>query len=175
MLEIEIKVRVPDINTVRERITACGGVLTEVLTEHDSYYNAPHRDFGVTDEALRLRETDTKTIVTYKGPKNTILGSKVREELNLEITDPGVFHSIITHLGFVMVAIVRKRREYYQYQDFTISLDQVEGLGDYVEIELISANDAEKAAARVDQTAQKMGVTGERITLSYLELLLSKR
>jgi len=175
MLEIEIKVRVPDINAVREQVISCGGVLTETLTEHDSYYNAPHRDFGETDEALRLRETGIKTTVTYKGPKETILGSKIREELNLDITDPKIFDSIITHLGFVMVAVVQKRREYYRYQDFTISLDQVEGLGDFVEIELISENDAEKAATRVDQTALKMGVTGERITLSYLELLFSKR
>lgn len=175
MLEIEIKVRLPDISKVRDRILACGGIHTETLTEHDSYYNAPHRDFGVTDEALRLRETDTKTTVTYKGPKNTILGSKVREELNLEISDPKIFDQIITSLGFIPVAVVRKRREYYQYQEFTISLDQVEDLGDFVEIELITDNDAEKAAACVDQAAKEMGVTGERITLSYLELLLSRR
>ncbi|WP_319580384.1 class IV adenylate cyclase [uncultured Methanospirillum sp.] len=175
MLEIEIKVRVPDIKAVREKVIASGGVLTETLTEHDSYYNAPHRDFGVTDEALRLRETGVKTTVTYKGPKDTILGSKVREEINLDIADPKSFDTIITRLSFVMVAVVRKRREYYKYQDFTISLDQVEGLGDFVEIELISDNNAEKAAARVDETARKMGVTGERITLSYLELLLSTR
>ena len=51
----------------------------------------------------------------------------------------------------------------------------VEGLGDFVEIELISDTNAEVAAARVDETARKMGVNGERITLSYLELLLSTR
>ena len=173
MLEIEIKVRVPDINEVRDRIIAKGGILSETLTEHDTYYNAPHRDFGVTDEALRLRETRIKTTVTYKGPKNTILGSKIREELNLEIPDPATFDKIITHLGFFPVAIVRKKREYYRCDDFTISLDQVEGLGDFIEIELITANDPASAAERVDIMAKEIGVTGERITVSYLELLLS--
>lgn len=173
MLEIEIKVRVPDLGTIRERITVRGGVLTEQLTEHDSYYNAPHRDFGVTDEALRLRRAGEKAIVTYKGPKNTILGSKVREELNLDISDPTAFDKIVTSLGFKPVAVVIKKREYYQYQDFTISLDQVEGLGDFVEIELITENDAERAAKRIDNIAKEIGVTGERITSSYLELLLS--
>lgn len=175
MLEIEIKVRVPDLGDIRNRIIACGGVLTEELTEHDSYYNAPHRDFGVTDEALRLRIAGARSIVTYKGPKNTILGSKVREERNMEISDPETFDQIITSLGFTHVAIVQKKREYYQYQDYTISLDQVEGLGDFLEIELITDSDAKKAAERIDETANMIGVTGERITSSYLELLLSKQ
>ena len=175
MLEIEIKVRVPDLESIRKRITACGGVLTERLTEHDSYYNAPHRDFGITDEALRLRQAGGKTVVTYKGPKSTILGSKVREELNLDISDPKTFDKIITSLGFKLVAVVLKDREYYQYQDYTISLDKVEGLGDFVEIELITESNAELAASRIDTTAKEMGVIGERITSSYLELLLSTR
>ncbi|PKL59929.1 MAG: class IV adenylate cyclase [Methanomicrobiales archaeon HGW-Methanomicrobiales-4] len=173
MLEIEIKVRVPDIGAIRDQILSCGGALSETLTEHDTYYNAPHRDFGVTDEALRLRQTEIRSTITYKGPKNTILGSKIREELNLETADPETFDRIVTSLGFVPVAVVIKRREYYHYEDFTISLDQVEGLGDFVEIELITQNNAEEAAARVDQMAKKMNVTGERITASYLELLLS--
>jgi len=173
MLEIEIKVKVPDITAIRDQTIACGGVLSETLNEYDTYYNAPHRDFGVTDEALRLRQTGIKTTVTYKGPKNTILGSKIREELNLEITDPETFDRIVTFLGFVPVAVVKKRREYYHCEDFTVSLDQVEGLGDFVEIELITENNAEKAAIRVDLMAKKIGVIGERITASYLELLLS--
>jgi adenylate cyclase class 2 len=175
MLEIEIKVRVPDTGTIRNQILALGGTHSETLTEHDTYYNAPHRDFGITDEALRLRQTEVKTTVTYKGPKNTILGSKVREELNLEIPDPATFDLIITNLGFKAVAEVNKRREYYRYEDFTISLDEVQGLGNFTEIELITMNNAEEAAKRVDALAQKIGVCGERITSSYLELLLSKQ
>jgi adenylate cyclase class 2 len=175
MLEIEIKVKVTDIGAVRSQILRIGGMLSETLTEHDTYYNAPHRDFGVTDEALRLRQTGFTSTVTYKGPKNTILGSKIREEHNLVIPDPDEFHKIITSLGFIPVAVVRKRREYYRCNDFTISLDQVEGLGEYVEIELITENSTDKAAVRVDRLAKKIGVTGERITASYLELLLSTR
>ncbi|HWQ67536.1 MAG TPA: class IV adenylate cyclase [Methanospirillum sp.] len=175
MLEIEIKVRISEITQVRDRIIAGGGILSEILTEHDTYYNAPHRDFGVTDEALRLRRTEKKTTVTYKGPKNTILGSKVRDELNLDIHDADTFVNIIRHLSFFPVADVIKEREYYQYGDFTISLDQVKDLGQFIEIELITENDAENAAIRVDKIAKEIGVVGERITSSYLELLLIRQ
>ncbi len=53
MLEIELKVQVPDLVPVRERLLAIGAHMTEKTGEHDIYYNAPHRDFAVTDEALR--------------------------------------------------------------------------------------------------------------------------
>jgi adenylate cyclase class 2 len=65
-------------------------------------------------------------------------------------------------------------REYYAYQDFSIALDKVDQLGEFVEIELVTENDVEMAAKRVDELAEKLGVIGERISISYLELLLSK-
>lgn len=173
MLEIEIKVKVHSLVPIRELILKKGGILSESLTEHDTYYNAPHRDFGFTDEALRIRQTEEKITLTYKGPKETILGSKVREEYNLDIPSAEIFDQIIKRLGFKPVAEVIKKREYYPYQDFSIALDLVCGLGEYVEIELITNGDAKEAASRIDKLAKEMNVVGERITTSYLELILS--
>lgn len=175
MLEIEIKVKTPAISLIREQLHAKGAKLSETLKEHDIYYNAPDRDFGVTDEALRMRDTGNRLTVTYKGPKDTILGSKIREEINLDIVSAGPFDEIIKKLGFRQVAEVTKLREYYQYNEFTVSLDHVESLGDFVEIELITDEDMKKGAERVDRAALELGVTGERTTRSYLELLLSKQ
>ena len=174
MLEIEIKVNVSNIDEIRKNIIAIGGKPSETVTEEDIYYNAPHRDFGITDEALRVRTAGNRTILTYKGPKNTLMGSKIREEHNVTLENGNTFDRIITCLGFRPVAKVRKLREYYTYQDFSIALDRVDDLGQFVEIELITENNAESAAKRVDQLAEKLGVTGERISISYLELLLSK-
>lgn len=174
MLEIEIKVKVSNIDEIKQNILTIGGRHSETVIEEDMYYNAPHRDFGITDEALRIRSAGGKTILTYKGPKNTIMGSKVREEQNVGLDDARIFGTILTSLGFKPVAEVRKLREYYTYDDFSIALDKVDNLGDFVEIELITENNAEHAAHRVDKLAEKLGVTGERISISYLELLLSK-
>lgn len=174
MLEIEIKVRVSDTEAIKNQILKKGGRHSETTVEDDTYYNAPHRDFGETDEALRVRSASGRTTVTYKGPKDTILGSKIREEQNVNIDDAESFGTILKNLGFRTVANVKKVREYYTYEDFSIALDDVEGLGTFIEIELITDNEINKAARRVDQLAEELGVTGERISISYLELLLSK-
>ena len=174
MLEIEIKVRVSNIEEIKKRILSIGGKHSETVVEEDLYYNAPHRDFARTDEALRVRKAGEKTILTYKGPKNTLMGSKIREESNVLLDDAEIFDSILKNLGFRPVANVRKLREYYTYQDYSIALDNVDHLGEYVEIELVTENNAENAAKKVDELAEKLGVIGERISISYLELLLSK-
>lgn len=173
MFEVEIKVRISDIKTIRDVIQSYGGIFSETLIEKDQYYNAPHRDFQKTDEALRIRETDNKTIVTYKGPKETIQGSKVRSETNLLVNSAISADTILQSLGFFRVAVVTKKREYWKCQDFSIALDEVEGLGSFIEIELISDTDLADVANRIDRFSKELGIFGERITVSYLELLSS--
>ncbi|MDR2854659.1 MAG: class IV adenylate cyclase [Methanomicrobiales archaeon] len=177
MLEIEIKVKVPNLAPVRSKLDQIGASHSEHLTEQDMYYNAPHRDFGETDEALRLRTTSNGVTLTYKGKREIICGSKVRKEYNLSVEAKETAHEIFTHLGFIPVAEVNKERDYYVFEDFSIALDDVSGLGTFVEIELVceEEKDAKEAVNRIASLAEKIGVTGESISDSYLELILHKR
>ncbi len=175
MLEIEIKVKVPSLERIRTNILANGGKMNEKVVEQDTYYNAPHKDFGVTDEALRIRDAGGNIIVTYKGPKTTILGSKIREEINMKVESLTLFDSIITKLGFKRVANVCKTREYYVFGEFSIALDEVDNLGTFVEVELITDGDQQIAAEKVDTVAKKLEINGDRHTISYLELLMNEK
>jgi len=97
MLEIEIKVRVPDLVPVRERILLGHEGTPVKVHERDIYYNAPHRDFGITDEALRLRYAGGSCTLTYKGKKKSEYRLKAREELICGV-DPGEMTELI-HLS----------------------------------------------------------------------------
>jgi len=85
MLEIESKVRVPSLDPVRRQLVMHNARFSGRKREHDVYYNAPHRDFGVTDEAVRVRYTDDHAVITYKGAKIGASGLKAREELNTAV------------------------------------------------------------------------------------------
>src|SRR5439155_141896 len=52
--------------------------------ETDHYYNAPDRDFGRTDEALRLRRIADENCLTYKGPRHPG-PTKTRTEIELPL------------------------------------------------------------------------------------------
>jgi len=177
MLEIEIKVKVPDLAPIRRELELVGALYSEHLTEQDMYYNAPHRDFGETDEALRLRRTSNGITLTYKGKREMFHGSKIRTEYNLSVESREIAHDILINLSFIPVAEVNKERDYYIFEDFSIALDDVLGLGTFVEIELLceEGGNTIDPAHRIASFAERIGVTGERIKESYLELVLQKK
>jgi adenylate cyclase class 2 len=175
MLEVELKVRCPSLDPVRSRLTGCNAQFCGKVHEHDIYYNAPHRDFGVTDEAVRVRYTDGHAMVTYKGPKIKSFGLKAREELNCAVESGEVFEAMLDRLGFKKTAEVNKWRENYKLSDASISLDNVDELGMFVEIEVMAADDDPGATSKIEKIAKEIGAKGEPILASYLELLLSKQ
>jgi adenylate cyclase class 2 len=70
---------------------------------------------------------------------------------------------------------VNKWRENYRLSGAAITLDEVEDLGTFVEIEILAEDENSNTAARIEEIAKEIGVSGEPILASYLELLLSKR
>jgi adenylate cyclase, class 2 len=175
MLEIELKVRVDSLDLIRQNLLARHAEFLGKQHEHDIYYNAPHRDFGSTDEALRVRYTDGPALVTYKGKKIPELGLKAREELNTAVEYGEVFEQILSRLGFTKTAEVNKWRENYRLENASFALDTVEGLGTFAEIEIMAEKSGEDATTKILKFAKEMGISGEPILASYLELLLSTR
>ena len=100
MLEVELKVKIPSLDPVREQLVRKNAGSAGKVHEHDIYYNAPHRDFGQTDEAVRVRYTDDHAVVTYKGPKIKKFGLKAREELNFAVESGENFETMLDRLGF---------------------------------------------------------------------------
>ncbi|CCC82501.1 class IV adenylate cyclase [Thermoproteus tenax] len=171
MLEVEAKFRA-DLSEVRGRLLKLGAVLLEKKTEIDVYYQHPCRDFAETDEALRVRYVDGAAEVTYKGPR---LAASAKTRLELSASAEGEVDSILTALGFNKVASIKKTREYYSYRSFTISLDRVEGLGDFVEIEAVASSpDVVKSIEdEIAELAERLGLR-ERVESTYLELFLQR-
>ena len=175
MLEFELKVRTSSLDPVRQQLIGHNARFCGRIHEHDIYYNAPHRDFGVTDEAIRVRYTNDHALVTYKGAKIKTSGLKAREELNIVVDSGTVFEQMLDRLGFTRTAEVNKWRENYRLFDAAITLDEVEGLGTFVEIEILAEDAHSDTPARIQEIAKEIGVDGEPILDSYLEMLLSKR
>jgi len=175
MLEIELKIKVDALDPVRQRLNERNAQFCGKGHEHDIYYNAPHRDFGITDEAMRVRYTDNHAVITYKGAKLKKYSLKAREELNTAVESGEVFEQILDRLGFVKTAEVNKWRENYRLGNAAIALDTVDELGTFVEVEIMTELSGTDATGQINTLAKEIGVSGEPILTSYLELLLSKR
>jgi adenylate cyclase class 2 len=174
MIEVELKGYADD--SIFERVRRSFEFLRKERHE-DVYYQHPCRDFAETDEALRIRvkrfDGHFEAFLTYKGPKMDVR-SKTREEIEVPIEDPQKYFLILEKLGFSKVLTVSKVREkYYVGKGVIITLDEIEGLGKFVEIESLveDEEDIEKTVERLRSILEDIGVKRfER--RSYLELLM---
>ena len=82
---------------------------------------------------LRLRTVAGRQELTLKGPRLERGPSKVREEWSLAVS--GNVGPFLDALGFSQVLTYRKRTVIYTIGGATVSIDDVEGLGSFCEIE----------------------------------------
>ena len=177
MYEVEVKVRA-DHGDVRPELRERDARPLGDLRQIDTYYDHPDRSFGETDEALRLRREeddggDVTTLVTYKGPL-VESASKTREEIETRVADDEAFDAILRALAFEPVADVRKERERFGLGGYTVTLDSVEGVGEFVEVEG-EAREAEISAIRdgARELLRDLGLDPEEhVRTSYLEFVL---
>ena len=176
MYEVEVKLPA-DHADVRERLTELGAESLGTVTQRDTYYDAPHREFAETDEALRIRrvsgETGGETLVTYKGPL-VDPDSKTRREHETGVDDDETMDGILRALGFRPAAVVEKDRERFGLGEYTVTLDAVTDLGEYVEVETESA-EVDDARAGAFALLDDLGLDpDDQIRTSYLGLLLAR-
>jgi len=180
MLEAEVKLGLDAARKERllARLEAIGALLVAEHHQEDDYFAHPSRDFAESDEALRLRESDGRLRITYKGPKLDP-PRKTREEIEfgLEADRENAAH-LLFRLGFQTVARVRKLRREHRLPDeppTVVCIDDVEGLGSFCEIE-VEAESVEAGRARLASRLVKLGLSDlTPIAESYLELLVGTR
>ena len=179
MYEVELKVPA-DLERVRTRLESLDATPEGQVVQRDTYYDAPHRSFPETDEALRIRREssratpETAARLTYKGPLVDD-DSKSREEFETAVDDGETMAAVLEHLGFEAAATVRKDRERFSLEGYTVTLDSVADVGEYVEVETDVERGADLEPARdgaVD-VLERLGLDpDDQVRTSYLGLLL---
>ncbi len=177
-LEVEQKFRIATHEFLLSKLRAIN--TTELPEERhcDTYLQHPCRDFGQTGEALRVREVNENAVVTFKGPRQpgTV---KIRSEIELPLvggTRVG-WMDIWLALGFKIVAQVHKvRRPFaicFHGQNLHVTLDEVERLGKFVEVEGLvkDPRNVELVQQAVLALATELGLT-EIEPRSYLRQIL---
>jgi len=164
MLEVEIKVKI-EIEPMEKRLGELGAGFINRTHQKDVYFRHPCHDFKKSDEALRVRKVEDNYFLTYKGAKLDP-ETKTRKEIQIR-AEKGVFN-LLKSLGFSPIREVEKWRSFYQWKDLRIYLDEVKGLGNFMELEGTSWKHKET----MFELLQKLGIEKRKLTRkSYLELL----
>jgi adenylate cyclase class 2 len=193
-IEVEIKIKLRNRSDTVNRLEELGAIHSNFIKNIDTYYNTTDitKDFGKTDQALRLRTTliyspDGLNLLsehhdlTYKGPKfaTTV---KSRIEHICHINEPKEMDEIVQAIGMKKVITISKTRDLYHYklnnENLEILVDKVEKLpGDYLEAEVLTqtTKDISQKKEIILSFIQKIGYSEQdSIRDSYLELILAR-
>lgn len=173
MIEVESKYRSPGNEKVEKALVRLGAKKIAEGAIEDTYFSHPGRDFGESDEALRLRKRADGAELDYKGPRLKMENLKAREEITIKVDNPLAAQRIIERLGFKEVCSIRKKRASYVYDKMRVDLDDVEGLGEFVEIEILT--ESPERSTQLFETAVKELALEKLEPKTYFELILDKQ
>jgi predicted adenylyl cyclase CyaB len=163
---VEIKARVRDLAEVRTRAEALSDGPGRVFEQEDAFFHVP-------DGRLKLRRfPDGKgELIFYRRPDEA--GPKTSEYFIHWTDDPASLRDLLES-AFGVRGVVRKRRLLYLVGPTRIHLDEVEGLGSFLELEVLLEDDQTSAwgeAVAVDLLA-KLGVSpDDRLAGAYIDML----
>ena len=138
-MEIEAKMKAPDLAAVRKKLEAAGAQHVGKVLETNSFFDTPQQSLRSADRGLRIRVAvdergQRRCTVTMKGPAQK--GQfKNREEVEFAADDSAAVQRIFENLGYQPTLSFEKRRESWKLDNCKIELDEVPHLGTYVEIE----------------------------------------
>lgn len=177
-VEIELKAWVDDPDRLRLRIFSCAGQGTS-FEKADAYWVFPGGSGAVPPSGVRLRR-ETKTDpagavsrvlwVTYK-VKEVRGGMEINDEREFSVSDAAAFEELLRRLGLQKGMEKNKRGWAWNCDGITTELTEVAGLGWFVELEILAADDTDStvAAARTRLLAllRKIGIKKDRIEPRY--------
>jgi predicted adenylyl cyclase CyaB len=163
---IEIKARARNFDEIRRRAERLSSIPVETIPQEDIFFNTPQGRLK-----LRVLAKDRGQLIYYTRPDQE--GPKRSDYHIFHTSDPANLKRVL-ELAYGIRGVVRKTRYLYHVGQTRVHLDDVEGLGQFMELEVVmqeGQSDREGQAIAEDLMAS-LGV--ERTDLlegAYMDLL----
>ena len=151
LIELEAGYKLTDFENILKKIKEYDYKLNYRVTEQDTYYTDKDLEFIKNRICLRTRKVNNESLeLTFKprSDANTEKYGKKEVNIQLKVEDLEDIKFIIKSLGYDEYVSFIKRRTVYSKEEFgfehNIMLDEIEGVGYFAELELISHNETEK-------------------------------
>lgn len=136
------------------------------LTQEDTFFHVP-------SGRLKLREFENggAEVIQYRRPD--ALGPKQSTYVRSQVSEPSSLKEALANsLG--IRAVVKKRRKVFMAGQTRIHMDEVEGLGEFIELEVVlNADQAEsEGVAIAEDIMRALGIKEEHLlSCAYVDLL----
>ena len=180
--EIEIKARISNPGEIRKKIFN-KAVYIGTFEKEDSYWQTDGDNIS-SNYGIRIRREDfyytngnsKKTVyVTWK-TKEIRNGMEFNDEREFEVSSASVFEEFLAHLGYRKKISKKKKGSAYSWKNITAEVAEVEGLGWFIELEIILTNRDEKLETSAHDSLicalDELGIEKEAVeSRSYTQML----
>ena len=139
MLEVELKSVVDDLARRRAAVEAAGAVLVFSGRLEDRRYDTSDRTLTARDHVLRVRVyRDAHAVraeLDFKGPTRREDGYKLREEIEVHLTDPNALVAILDRLGYEVTITIDREIFQYELDGAMIRFEKYPRMDNLVEVE----------------------------------------
>jgi predicted adenylyl cyclase CyaB len=165
---IEIKARVQNFDEIRRRAEDLSGSAVEVIPQEDTFFNTPHGRLK-----LRLLAENRAQLIYYTRPDQE--GPKRSDYHISHSSDPASLKRVL-ELAYGIRGVVRKTRYLYLVGQTRVHLDDVDGLGQFMELEVVMGEKQSDAEGQAIAEALMASLGIEKTDLlegAYMDLLES--
>jgi predicted adenylyl cyclase CyaB len=165
---IEIKARVRNFDEIRRRAEDVSDSPVEVIPQEDTFFNTPHGRLK-----LRLLAEDRAQLIYYTRPDQE--GPKRSDYHIFHSSDPANLKRVL-ELAYGIRGVVRKTRYLYLVGQTRVHLDDVEGLGQFMELEVVMQEKQSDAEGQAIAEALMASLGVDKTDLlegAYMDLLES--
>jgi len=155
MRNIELKARLRDLEAARRVAAAVATEYVGIQLQTDTYFVCPQG-------RLKLREIEGAVAQLVWYARSDQPGPKASDYQLVTIPDAGGLKAALTAAWGVWT-VVRKRREIYLHHNVRIHLDEVDGLGQFLEFEAVLSDVVDDAQGHVQlrQLSEQFGLRPE--------------
>ena len=173
MREVEVKYRVSDREALHVALKERGIKLGVPIYQDDQAYAPNGWQFGDNKlgvSFLRLRTVNGRHTFTLKQPTINALSCLEHES---EVTDRKQMHQAIMQMGFYPTVRVAKTRQNAEFDGISLCVDDLEGVGTFLELERMVPEGVSESAVQDELAAfvASLGTTAERTAESYDSLV----
>ena len=171
--EIELKYRVDDLEALLVALKSRGIELSEPVFQDDQAYAPAGWQFGDSKlgvSFLRLRTVQGRHYFTLKQPAGNAQDCL---EYETQVTDRQAMHHAALHMGYRPTVRIAKTRRTATLEDCSLCIDEVEGVGGFLELERMAPDHADAQAIQADLAAfvSSLGIAAIRTDQTYDSLV----
>jgi adenylate cyclase class 2 len=171
--EIEVKYRTEDLEGLLAVLKSRGIEVSDPLHQDDQAYAPAGWQFGDSKlgvSFLRLRTAAGRHYFTLKQPAQN---DQACLEFETEVTDREAMHHAAVHMGYRPTVRIIKTRRTASIGGCSLCIDEVEGIGGFIEAERMAPDDADAQVVQAELAAliESLGTVTIRTTETYDSLV----